>query len=191
MEKEEKKMGALERKIRENEELEKKHRRKIFKIVFIIVLILVIIDQGTKFAFVNKNIDVIPNVLRFNTVQNRGGAFGVGQNSTFSFIVANIIVLGIILKFISMQAKQLDKKTIFALSLVLGGGVSNLIDRLFKGYVVDFIDINGLFNFPNFNLADVYVVIGFILLALFFAMFANNVRMGKNKKVKDDKSGEI
>ena len=177
MEKEEKKMGAVERKIRENEELEKKHRRKIFKIVFIIVLILVIIDQGTKFAFVNKNIDVIPNVLKFNTVQNRGGAFGVGQNSTFSFIVANIIVLGIILKFISMQAKQLDKKTIFALSLVLGGGVSNLIDRLF--------------NFPNFNLADVYVVIGFILLALFFAMFANNVRMGKNKKVKDDKSGEI
>lgn len=191
MEKEEKKMGALERKIRENEELEKKHRRKIFKIVFIIVLILVIIDQGTKFAFVNKNIDVIPNVLRFNTVQNRGGAFGVGQNSTFSFIVANIIVLGIILKFISMQAKQLDKKTIFALSLVLGGGVGNLIDRLFKGYVVDFIDINGLFNFPNFNLADVYVVIGFVLLALFFAMFANNVRMEKNKKVKDDKSGEI
>lgn len=191
MEKEEKKMGALERKIRENEELEKKHRRKIFKIVFIIVLILVIIDQGTKFAFVNKNIDVIPNVLRFNTVQNRGGAFGVGQNSTFSFIVANIIVLGIILKFISMQAKQLDKKTIFALSLVLGGGVGNLIDRLFKGYVVDFIDINGLFNFPNFNLADVYVVIGFVLLALFFAMFANNVRMEKNKKVKDDKSGEV
>ena len=191
MEKEEKKMGALERKIRENEELEKKHRRKIFKIFFIIVLILVIIDQGTKFAFVNKNIDVIPNVLRFNTVQNRGGAFGVGQNSTFSFIVANIIVLGIILKFISMQAKQLDKKTIFALSLVLGGGVGNLIDRLFKGYVVDFIDINGLFNFPNFNLADVYVVIGFVLLALFFAMFANNVRMEKNKKVKDDKSGEV
>ncbi len=191
MEKEEKKMGALERKIRENEELEKKHRRKIFKIVFIIVLILVIIDQGTKFAFVNKNIDVISNVLKFNTVQNRGGAFGVGQKSTFSFIVANIIVLGIILKFISMQAKQLDKKTIFALSLVLGGGVSNLIDRLFKGYVVDFIDINGLFNFPNFNLADVYVVIGFVLLALFFAMFANNVRMEKNKKVKDDKSGEV
>ncbi len=191
MEKEEKKMGALERKIRENEELEKKHRRKIFKIVFIIVLILVIIDQGTKFAFVNKNIDVIPNVLKFNTVQNRGGAFGVGQKSIFSFIVANIIVLGIILKFISMQAKQLDKKTIFALSLVLGGGVSNLIDRLFKGYVVDFIDINGLFNFPNFNLADVYVVIGFVLLALFFAMFANNVRMEKNKKVKDDKSGEV
>lgn len=191
MEKEEKKMGALERKIRENEELEKKHRRKIFKIVFIIVLILVIIDQGTKFAFENKNIDVIPNVLKFNTVQNRGGAFGVGQNSTFSFIVANIIVLGIILKFISMQAKQLDKKTIFALSLVLGGGVGNLIDRLFKGYVVDFIDINGLFNFPNFNLADVYVVIGFVLLALFFAMFANNVRMEKNKKVKDDKSGEV
>ena len=74
MEKEEKPMGALEKKLKENEELEKKHRRKILKIVLIIVLILVVIDQVTKFAFVNKNIEVIPNVLKFNTVQNRGGA---------------------------------------------------------------------------------------------------------------------
>ena len=191
MEKEEKPMGALEKKLKENEEIEKKHRRKILKIVLITVLILVVIDQVTKFAFVNKTIEVIPNVLKFNTVQNRGGAFGVGQNSTFSFIVANIIVLGIIFKFIHMQAKQLNKRTILALSLVLGGGISNLIDRLFKGYVVDFIDINAIFKFPNFNLADVYIVVGFVLLALFFAMYANDVRMGKNKEVKDDKSGEV
>ena len=160
------------------------------KKIFIVVLILLLIDQITKFIFINKDIALIPGVLKFHTVQNRGGAFGIGQNSTFSFIV-NIIVLGIIIKFISMQANQIDKKTGFAISMVLAGGFSNLIDRIFKGFVVDFIDVSELINFPNFNLADIFIVLGWILLALFFAMYANNVRMGKIKKEKDDKGGEI
>ena len=75
--------------------------------------------------------------------------------------------------------------------MVLAGGFSNLIDRIFKGFVVDFIDVSELINFPNFNLADIFIVLGWILLALFFAMYANNVRMGKIKKEKDDKGGEI
>ena len=177
----------LTQKIKEREELEKANKKKVLKKIFIIVLI----DQITKFIFINKDITLIEGILKFHTVQNRGGAFGVGQNSTFSFIIANIIVLGIIIKFISMQAEQIDKKTGFALAMVLAGGFSNLIDRLFKGYVVDFIDITELINFPNFNIADILIVIGWVLLALFFAMYANNVRMGKLKKEKDDKSGNI
>ena len=171
----------LTQKIKEREEIEKANKKKVLKKIFIIVLIFVLIDQITKFIFINKDITLIEGILKFHTVQNRGGAFGVGQNSTFSFIIANIIVLGIIIKFISMQAEQIDKK----------GGFSNLIDRLFKGYVVDFIDITELINFPNFNIADILIVIGWVLLALFFAMYANNVRMGKLKKEKDDKSGNI
>lgn len=182
---------TLTQKIREREAQEKLTKKKVFKKIFIIVIILVVIDQLTKFVFINKDISLIPGVLKFHTVQNRGGAFGVGQNSTFSFIVSNIIVLGILIKFIHMQANQIDKKTSVALALVLAGGFSNLIDRIFKGFVVDFIDISELINFPNFNFADICIVIGWVLLALFFAIYTNNVRMGKIKKEKDDKSGEV
>lgn len=182
---------TLTQKIKEREEQEKLTKKKVLKKIFLVVLILVLIDQITKIIFINKDITLISGIVKFHTVQNRGGAFGIGQNSTFSFIIANIIVLGIIIKFISMQAGQIDKKTGVALSMVLAGGFSNLIDRLFKGYVVDFIDITELINFPNFNIADILIVIGWVLLALFFAMYANNVRMGKIKKEKDDKSGNI
>ena len=75
--------------------------------------------------------------------------------------------------------------------MVLAGGFGNLIDRIFRGFVVDFIDVSELINFPNFNFADIFIVLGWILLALFFAMYANNVRIGKIKKEKDGKSGEI
>ena len=188
---ESKETKTLTEKIREREEQEKLAKRKVLKKIFIIVLILLLIDQITKFIFINKDISLIPGVLKFHTVQHRGGAFGIGQNSTFSFIVANIIVLGIIIKFINMQANQIDKKTGIALAMVLAGGFSNLIDRIFRGFVVDFIDISELINFPNFNFADIFIVLGWILLALFFAMYANNVRMSKIKKEKDGKSGEV
>ena len=79
---------TLTQKIREREEQEKLAKRKVLKKIFIIVLILLLIDQITKFIFINKDISLIPEVLKFHTVQNRGGAFGIGQNSTFSFIVA-------------------------------------------------------------------------------------------------------
>ena len=90
-----------------------------------------------------------------------------------------------------MQANQIDRKTGIALAMVLAGGFGNLIDRIFRGFVVDFIDVSELINFPNFNFADIFIVLGWILLALFFAMYANNVRIGKIKKEKDGKSGEI
>lgn len=182
---------TLKEKIEEREKKEKQAKKKVMKRIFLIVIILLLCDQVTKILFINKDISIIQGILKFHTVQNRGGAFGIGQNSTFSFIVANIIVLGIIIKFISIQANQIDKKTGIALGMVLAGGFSNLVDRLFRGFVVDFIDISELINFPNFNLADIFIVLGWVSLALFFAIYANNVRMGKIKKEKDDKIEEI
>lgn len=60
----------------------------------------------------------------------------------------------------------MDKETKIILCLILAGGISNLLDRIIKGFVVDYIDINQLFSFPIFNLADVYVVIGWTMLVL-------------------------
>ena len=60
--------------------------------------------------------------------------------------------------------------------LILAGGIGNLIDRIFRGYVIDFIDIN-LFNFPNFNIADMSIVIGVIII---FIMIINSIKEAKS-----------
>ena len=77
----------------------------------------------------------------------------------------NIIILGIIIKFIRDKQDKINLKVLVPVVLILSGGIGNLIDRIFRGYVVDFIDVN-LFSFPNFNIADISVTIGIILLMI-------------------------
>ena len=82
-----------------------------------------------------------------------------------------------------MQQEQIDKKTYVALSLVVAGAIGNLIDKLFRGYVLEFIVIKSL----SFNIADVFIVLGWILMALFFAMYTykykKEKREGKIEKI--------
>lgn len=88
-----------------------KAKKKKWMIIAIIILILIGIDQITKVTcYANQNI--IPNMIKFTAIENKGGAFGVGQNSTFSFIVTNIVVIGIILRFMITQQEQIVKKHI-------------------------------------------------------------------------------
>lgn len=123
----------------------------------IIILLLVLIDQVLKVAIVNKNI-------KNNYLQNFGAAFGFGDNSMILLILINIVVLGIIIKFIYSQKDRIDRKTLASFTLILAGGVSNLIDRIARGFVVDYIDITAFIRFPMFNIADICVVIGWIML---------------------------
>lgn len=143
-------------------------------IVLVVVVILVVLDQITKIAAIHHNETfLIPNILKITIVQNRSGAFGVGGENIFLFIITNIIVLGMIIRFILTQKQNIDHKTIVSLTLVLSGGFSNLMDRLIRGYVVDYLDISQIIPFPKFNLADSYIVIGWILFALFFAIYSS------------------
>lgn len=127
------------------------------------VIILILIDQIVKYLIeYNKELlplNVIGDFLQISYYQNTGIAFGIGIGNVVIFIICNIIILGIIAKFIISQNQRLDEKNKFILSLVLAGGTSNLIDRIFRGYVVDFIDIG---RFPVFNFADILICIGII-----------------------------
>lgn len=152
----------------------------------IVFVILLIIDQISKAIIISNNVNIvlIPEVLELITVQNRGGAFGVGEGNTGMFIVTNIVVLGLIIRFIYLQKDFMDKKTLYTLFVILAGGFGNFIDRITRGFVVDFISIFPDTNFPKFNLADMYITIGWVFLAFVFAMYTYK-EIKNNRKIKE------
>ena len=107
--------------------------------------------------------------IDFTLVHNTGAAFGIGSQSTWLFIIiASVIVIGII--FWLCISKNLKPGLVIALSLLAAGGIGNVVDRVIFGYVVDFIEFNFI-EFPVFNVADICVTVGVILLfiqVLFF-----------------------
>ena len=110
---------------------------------------------------------------------------------------AIFIVIPLILVVLFSFTQEIDGKQVFSIanyrdlmdpiyfkvflrSIILAGGFGNFIDRIFRGHVVDFIDITEIINFPKFNLADIYIVCGWIVLAFIFAK--NTVRVRREIK---------
>ena len=151
-----------------------KKENKGLKIAIIISVILLLLDQITKWYVckTNINIEVIPNVFNLKLTFNNGIAFVIGQNSNiFTIIVPNIIVLGLIGRFIYLQKERMNLVTIYSLFAVIAGGIGNLIDRILRGFVIDFLSFFPEKNLPVFNLADIYLVIAWIILAFTFAYY--------------------
>lgn len=136
-------------------------KNKIIKLVVIVSLIVVLLDQGSKFLAIKYLPDVI--------TENTGMAFGFNDGNVKN-IFLTIIILFIIVSFLRNQKNELDTKTIVAVSLAFGGGISNLLDRIFRGGVLDFIQI---WKFPTFNIADICVCVAWILLIVFLIIYTN------------------
>lgn len=166
--------------------VEKKiNRNWISVIVFIIFFIALM--QIVNIVIINNIVDskvIINGIFSLTYYENTGGAFGVGQGDTIGFTIISIIVIAIIIRFIVLQRDRINNKTMVALELIIAGGISNLIDRLFRGFVVDYIDINQLIKFPIFNLADICISIGWIILVVSIIIFwFKEVRtLDRNKK---------
>lgn len=125
----------------------------------ILLICLVLLDQLLKFWFESSKLFVNLGVVIIHVVTNTGASFGMLQNNNALLAWFSIIVLGIIM----MNADKVKKEQVLPVILTLAGLLGNLIDRVFRGYVVDFID----FRFwPVFNLADSCVVIGVIWLVI-------------------------
>lgn len=165
-----------------------KNVSKKYKIL-IFVTALVLLEQLTKIVILMNReklpITVINNVFMLSYVENSGVAFGIKVGNIWSFIVINIVILGIIIKFMYSQLQELNNKTIILLSLVLAGGISNLIDRVFRGYVVDFLDITPIINFPVFNFADIMIVVAILI---FGVMMIKNIMKDGKKGNRDEKN---
>lgn len=150
-------------------------KNKIIKLIVILVAILVILDQASKLLIGNLVTEPIGNdAFKIEIISNTGLAFGFNDGSNVKNIFIMFFVLFIVIKFVKDQIELIDTKTAVALSMVLAGGLSNLIDRIFRGAVLDFIKI---FKFPIFNIADILVVVGAILLIIFLVIFTRKIEV--------------
>lgn len=156
---------------------------KKYSWIILLIIALIIVDQSTKIIIQQKlegqDILIIEGMLKFNYTKNEGIAFSVEQDSITS-IITDIIILAMVIRFMVIQRDKMYKITQISLSLILAGGIGNLIDRIFKGGVIDFIDISLLIpNFPIFNLADIFVIVGFIAFAITVAVNLFSLRKGE------------
>lgn len=151
---------------------------------FITTIILVVIDQILKFIVIcNRDvlpIQVIKNVVQFSYQENFGIAFGIAAGGRSIFIIVNLVIIGIIIKFLSTQMTNLSELKKILLSIIIAGGIGNLIDRIFRGYVIDYIDFTQIINFPIFNFADIMIVIGTIGFAI--VIIKDMIRENKENK---------
>ena len=134
----------------------------------VIGAVIVIIDQVIKY-FISTGLKpigeytVIENLFALRYVENRGVAFGMFQGMFWFFSVMTVVFIGI---FIYMIVKRIFKGRLFYISsaLIIGGGIGNLIDRVFRGYVIDYLSFS--FFSPVFNFADCCVTIGAVLMII-------------------------
>ena len=126
------------------------------------IILLMLIDQLTKYFAntIKPNFDVLGDFLRIQYIENTGTIFGLFENSNDIWIVFAIILCILIAIYMKNKVdKKSFKERVFM--LILAGGIGNLIDRIFRGFVIDFISVKwiGVFNF-----SDMYIVIAVIIL---------------------------
>ena len=134
------------------------------------IAVLIIVDQAVK-VLVDRHmmfgdtIPVIDNFFHITYVQNRGIAFGVFQGKINAISIATTIaIIGIIIYFFK-NFKKIEVIERIAYMVIISGAIGNMIDRIFRGYVVDMLDFRGIWQYV-FNLADVYINIGVALIFL-------------------------
>ena len=138
------------------------------KKVIIYSFIIVIVDLISKLVIdkllkINETISIINNFFSITKVFNRGASFSMFIGYRLLFILIGIITIVILFKYLNNF--KMNNRNILAFSLLIGGIMGNLIDRVIYGYVVDFLDFN-IFGFdaPIFNIADTCICIGAFLL---------------------------
>ena len=133
-------------------------------------VLIVILDQLSKFIVhstmnLYDSFQVIPYLLNFTYIRNEGIAFGIYFEGAETIFIILPILITIYLFYLLKSEEFQDKSSQIALFLIIAGAVGNIIDRIFRGYVVDFIDfhLNGM-HWYVFNIADSSVTIGLIFL---------------------------
>jgi signal peptidase II len=139
--------------------------------------LIIFFDQLTKILVIKnfqlyESLSILP-FFNLTFIVNYGFAFGFLNNPSLNQIIVILIIFSIIAYFLYLLIKTQDQFFRFSLILVLSGAIGNFIDRVFHGFVIDFIDIHiGNYHWPAFNLADSSITIGFFLI-MFNILFLN------------------
>lgn len=151
-------------------------KQRIFYFVMIVILLLA--DQVTKMLiarniFLNSSVEVIPGFFQLVHIRNRGAIFGLFNQSGNQLVyliltLASLTALGLVIYYFFKTPVD-EKFLMVSLSLILAGALGNFIDRIIRGYVIDFLDfsLKG-WHWPSFNVADSCISIGAVMLIFVF-----------------------
>jgi signal peptidase II len=156
---------------------------------YLIMILGIALDQIVKFIVRSEiaygtKIPVIKDFFYITYHENRGAAWGILQNQRILFIVLTILMIGLLFYILARSYNRVLK---LALSMIIAGAVGNLIDRCVKtGGVPDFLDFYfGKYNFPTFNVADMFISCGAILLGVYMIFLYKqgdvNIRLFRKK----------
>ena len=158
-----------------------------------VTLLVVLCDILSKYLVVQlliplqRSVTVISGVLDFTYVENRGAAFGMLSESRWIFMSVSVVF---IFSLVYILKQKYTDNLIYNLSLclILGGGIGNMIDRIFLGYVVDFIEVTFV-DFAVFNIADSAICVGTALFIVYLLFFDTVFFPKKSKEATADDSG--
>jgi len=157
--------------------------KKHILISYPIVAVLFALDQVTKYLFTNVYKTLIPNVLSLYYSENTGAAWSILTGKVFFLAIMSALFLIVLIIF----SHKFKEKTVYysiTYAFIIAGALGNLYDRIFFGFVRDFIqaDFISFMSFPIFNLADSLLVIGVIMFAIFvLIIYPINLRGKKTK----------
>ena len=144
----------------------------------LLVLIVLIADQWSKWIVartipLNGSISVIPDFFDIVHVRNRGAIFGFfsgAENSVVTIILTSTSLAAFLLVvYYFFKTPASEKLLKFSLTLIMAGAMGNLFDRIFRGYVIDFLDVFiKRWHWPSFNIADSCITVGALLLIYSF-----------------------
>lgn len=165
---------------------EKKKLKKLYLMLAIMIFLIIFIDQLSKVLVVHYGeMTLVSGKIILRQADSSSSAYD--ETSRGVTIITNLVIVGIILGIIKSDNQFITKKTKILLGLAFAGGVSNIIDRLCRGSIVEFIHIG---NFPAFNIADVCILIGWVSFVAIFASFSAKELSKKRGKPDEKKETE-
>ena len=168
----------------------------LYAIAGLVSVLFLVADQLSKSYVANnftltESMPLIDGVIDLTYIHNRGGAWGILYGHTYILIPITLIIMALCIVLYVKYGKK-SRLLLWAISLVLSGGIGNMIDRVFRGgNVVDFLHFEFFFVFSVFNVADCAIVVGAGLLILYFVLDAiREEKQKKAKKLSEQNDGE-
>lgn len=160
-------------------------RRKVINLLIcsLVLIACIIFDLIAKKLTVGIDKDAIPGFFKFLYTQNTGAAWSMFSGNTVALIVISVIIIALLGVYV-FASKTKNALFYVSLGLIVGGAVGNLIDRIFLGYVRDFIKLEFM-NFPIFNTADCFLTVGVVCLVVYYLIEV--VKESKKKKEREQK----